>query len=195
MQALGGIHKDAELPRFTSNTLMAQAASKPEVNTNAPAQGRKAIIFATCFANFNSPAIGTAALEVLAKNGVETEIVYPRCCGMPQLENGDIAAVAESAREVSAELKSWIDKGYDVISLVPSCTLMLKFEWPLIVTDDENVKQLSKATFDIDEYVMDIAGKEGLVSGIQKLDGDITVHLACHARAQNVGQKRPSCCN
>jgi glycerol-3-phosphate dehydrogenase subunit C len=189
MQALGGIHKDAELPRFDAKTLMAQAATKPEVNTSAPAHNRKAVIFATCFANFNSPAIGMAAIEVLAKNGVETEVVYPRCCGMPQLENGDIAAVAESARKVSAEFKSWIDKGYDVISLVPSCTLMLKFEWPLIVTDDENVKQLSRATFDIDEYVMDIAGKEGLVDGIQKLDGDVTVHIACHARAQNVGQK------
>jgi glycerol-3-phosphate dehydrogenase subunit C len=108
---------------------------------------------------------------------------------MPQLENGDIAAVAESAREVSAELKGWIDKGYDVISLVPSCTLMMKFEWPLIVPDDDNVKRLSKAMFDIDEYVVAIANKEGLAAGLMPLDGEVTVHIACHARAQNVGQK------
>lgn len=189
MQAFGNIHKDAELPAFASKTFTEQSKTALEADKNAPANQRKAVIFATCFANYNSPDIGTAALEVLAKNGVKTEVVYPRCCGMPQLENGDIATVAESAREVSAELKDWIDKGYDVISLVPSCTLMMKFEWPLIVTDDDNVKALSAATFDIDEYVMDIANKEGLVDGIQKLDGDITVHIACHARAQNVGPK------
>ena len=36
-----------------------------------------------------------ATRAVLARNGVETEVVYPRCCGMPQLEQGDLAAVAE----------------------------------------------------------------------------------------------------
>ncbi|MEX2451755.1 MAG: heterodisulfide reductase-related iron-sulfur binding cluster [Rhodospirillales bacterium] len=189
MQALAGVHKDAELPQYQSKTFMDMAQSPPEIDAAAPAHGRKAVIFATCFANFNSPAIGTSALTILAKNGVETEVVYPRCCGMPQLENGDIAAVAESAREVSAELKGWIDKGYDVISLVPSCTLMMKFEWPLIVPDDDNVKRLSKAMFDIDEYVVAIANKEGLADGLTPLDGEVTVHIACHARAQNVGQK------
>ena len=34
---------------------------------------------------------------------------------------------------------------------------MLKFEWALIVPEDENVKRLSEAVFDIDEYVVDIA--------------------------------------
>ncbi len=189
MQTLGGVHKDAELPQYGSQTFTAQAKQAPEINTDAPAKNRKAVIFATCFANYNSPDIGTAAQAVLARNGVETEVVYPQCCGMPQLENGDIAAVAESARAVSAELKEWIEKGYDVISLVPSCTLMLKFEWPLIEPQNEDVKRLSEATFDIDEYVVDIAGKEGLVDGLKPLDGDVTVHIACHARAQNVGPK------
>ena len=40
-----------------------------------------------------------AARAVLAKNGVETEVVYPACCGMPQLEQGDLAQVAKSARK------------------------------------------------------------------------------------------------
>ncbi|MEQ8195339.1 MAG: heterodisulfide reductase-related iron-sulfur binding cluster [Rhodospirillales bacterium] len=189
MAAFAGVHKDAELPSYQSKTLMEQAESAPARDATAPAHGRKAVIFATCFANYNSPAIGTSALNILARNGVETEVVYPRCCGMPQLENGDIAAVAESAVAVAAEMKAWIDKGYDVISLVPSCTLMMKFEWPLIVPDDENVKRLSAATFDIDEYVVSIAAKEGLADGLKPLDGEVTVHIACHARAQNVGQK------
>ena len=94
------------------------------------------MLYATCFANYHNPGIGMAARAVLAKNGVETEVVYPRCCGMPQLEQGDLAKVAESARQVSAALLPWVDKGYDVIALVPSCALMLKFEWPLILPED-----------------------------------------------------------
>src|SRR3546814_9374671 len=30
---------------------------------------------------------------------------------------------------------------------------------------------------------------EGLADGLQPLDGGVTLHIACHARAQNIGQK------
>ena len=108
---------------------------------------------------------------------------------MPQLEQGNLAAVAASAKQVAASLGSWIDKGYDIIALVPSCALMLKFEWPLILPQDATVAKLAKATFDISEYIVDIARKEGLADGLSPLDGGVTVQIACHARAQNMGQK------
>ncbi len=190
MESVAGVHRDAELPRYHAKTLVAQAgAESPTVNRDAPAFGRKAVIYATCFANYNNPDIGVALRGVLARNGVETEVVYPECCGMPQLEHGDVGGVADKARTVAAAMKPWIDKGYDVVGLVPSCSLMLKFEWPLIVPDDEDVKRLSQATFDATEYVVDIARKEGLADGLKPLGGDVTVHIACHARAQNMGQK------
>jgi glycerol-3-phosphate dehydrogenase subunit C len=87
------------------------------------------VLYATCFVNDN-PGIGEATRAVLAKNGVATEVAYPRCCGMPQLEQGDIARVAETADEVAAALGPYIEQGYDVVALVPSCALMVKFEWP-----------------------------------------------------------------
>lgn len=190
MQSVAGIDKRADLPKFHAKTFTRAAKSDvPTVNTEAPAYGRKAALYATCFVNFNNPDTGMAARRVLAKNGVQTEVVYPSCCGMPQLEQGDIAAVAEKARNVAREMKPWIDQGYDIVSLTPSCTLMLKFEWPLILPDDEDVKRLSAATKDISEYLVDIAKKEGLAEGIKPLDGGVTVHIACHARAQNIGQK------
>ena len=190
MEAVAGVHREAALPKYHGRTFTARARSRPpEVNRLAPAYGRKAVIYATCFANYNSPEIGVATQSVLARNGVETEVVYPRCCGMPQLEHGDIARVAEGARKTAADLRPWIDKGYDVVSLVPSCSLMLKFEWPLMEPDDENVKTLSRATFDASEYIVDISRKEGLADGLKPLPGGVTVHISCHSRAQNMGQK------
>jgi glycerol-3-phosphate dehydrogenase subunit C len=190
METVAGIHRDAALPRFHRRTLVARAkAESPEVNKDAPAYGRKAVLYATCFSNYNNPALGLAARAVLARNGVETEVVYPTCCGMPQLEHGDIANVADRARKVSAALKPWIEKGYDVIALVPSCALMLKFEWPLVLSGDADVKKLSDATYDVSEYVVDIAKTEGLAPGLKPLERGVTLHLACHARAQNIGPK------
>ncbi|MGD8809261.1 MAG: heterodisulfide reductase-related iron-sulfur binding cluster [Gammaproteobacteria bacterium] len=190
LQAVAGVDKEAALPKFNGRTFVARAkAEPPQVNAQAPAHGRKAVLYATCYGNYNNPEIGVATRAVLAKNGVETEVVYPGCCGMPQMEQGDLAKVAEKARRTAAEMRPWIDKGYDVIALVPSCALMLKFEWPLIVTDDENVMKLSEATRDVSEYIVDIAKKEGLAEGLGKVDGGVSVHLACHARAQNMGAK------
>ncbi|WP_439813653.1 (Fe-S)-binding protein [Zavarzinia sp. CC-PAN008] len=190
MEKVAGIDRDAKLPKFVTRTFNLRARGEPlEINKQAPAYGRKAVLYSTCFVNYNDPNIGMATRAILARNGVETEIVYPACCGMPKLEQGDIAAVAASADKVSRELAPWIEKGYDVIALTPSCALMLKFEWPLIVPGNALVKTLADATYDSSEYIVEIAKKHGLAEGLQPLDGGVTVHIACHARAQNMGQK------
>ncbi|MBV8409062.1 MAG: glycerol-3-phosphate dehydrogenase [Alphaproteobacteria bacterium] len=191
LERYAGIHHGARLPRFAGETFQMRAARQgAAVNDSAPAFGkRKAVLYATCFVNFNSTDIGAATRAVLAHNGVETEVVYPACCGMPKFELGDLEAVADAARRVSAALLPWADKGYDIIALTPSCALMLKFEWPLVLPRDPQLERLSQATFDVAEYVVDIAKKHGLAPGLAPLEGGVSVHLACHARAQNMGAK------
>ena len=190
MESVAGVHREADLPQFHGKTFALRAKQNPPaVNAEAPAKGRKVALYATCFVNYNNPKIGEAAQAVLARNGVETQVVYPACCGMPQLENGDIAKVAEAAKTVSAELCGWIDKGYDIVALTPSCALMMKFEWPLILPGNETVQKLAEHSFDITEYVVDIAKKEGLADGLGSLEGGVALHMACHARAQNIGAK------
>jgi glycerol-3-phosphate dehydrogenase subunit C len=190
LEAVADVDRKAWLPPYADRTLCRKAGKdKPEVNAKAPAFGRKAVIYATCYGNYNNTDIGMAARAVLARNGVETEVVYPECCGMPQLEGGDLERVANKARKVAAALSDWIDKGWDVVALIPSCALMLKFEWPLIEPEDAAVRKLAQATFDVSEYVVNIARKEGLAEGLKPLDGKISAHVACHARAQNMGQK------
>ena len=150
---------------------------------------RKVVIYTTCFVNFNKKNTGVAALKVLKKNGVEVQEAYPGCCGMPFLEQADLPKVVEQAKKISKELLVWVDKGYKVITLTASCGLMLKFEWPLLLSNSEEIKRLSKNVMDIDEYIVDISNKEGLAEGLKEIDGGVTVHHACHARAQNMGVK------
>jgi glycerol-3-phosphate dehydrogenase subunit C len=189
LEKLAGLDRDAELPTYSSQSLVSRAAKAPAINTSAPAHGRKAVIYATCFGNYNDIEVGEATRHVLAKNGVETEVLHPHCCGMPLLEQGLIGEVAESARKVAAALVPWIERGYDIVTLVPSCALMVKFEWKLILPDDPMVAKLAQATFDLSEYIVDIAKREGLAEGMAPVASSVAIHLACHSRAQNMGQK------
>ena len=187
MEIIIGIDRKAKLPRYYGKTFLKSVIRKNDKKGSK--SNRKVVIYSTCYVNFNNPGIGDAALELLANNGVQTEVVYPACCGMPQLEQGNLKRVASNAKKVAAEILPWVDNGYDVIALVPSCSLMLKFEWPLLLPEDEDIVRLSKATFDISEYLMNISKKEGLRGNLTKIDGGITLHLACHSRAQNMGSK------
>ncbi len=189
-EKVAGVDRNAKLPKYASKTLETQAAAHPPMrDDSAPAKARKAVLYATCYGDYNDTSIGMSALAVLARNGVETKVVHPACCGMPKLEQGMLDEVAEAARKVAAAFAPYIDEGYDIVAPVPSCALMLKFEWPLILPEDESVKRLAEATFDLSEYVVDIARKEGLAEGMAPLDGGVAFHVSCHSRAQNIGQK------
>ncbi|MEZ5708325.1 MAG: heterodisulfide reductase-related iron-sulfur binding cluster [Blastomonas sp.] len=189
MQAALGIDKRAHLPDFANVSLVNKcAASVPVANPDAPGFGRKVVFYASCYDNFNDQTPGDAALKVLAHNGVACRVEHPECCAMPKLENGDLSAVSSAASRVAAYFAPLIDQGYDVVTVTASCALMLKFEWPLIEPDDENVRKLSAATMDISEYLVKLSKEAGLTP-IEAMPASIGVHFACHARAQNMGPK------
>ncbi len=190
LEKITGIDLRVQLPKYNSETFSNFFKKNiNEINFEAKNIGRKVVIYSTCFVNYNKKSTGIAALKVLKKNGVEVQEAYPGCCGMPFLEQADLPKVVEQANKVSKDLLKWINKGYKVITLTASCGLMLKFEWPLLLPNNEDIKKLSLNVMDIDEYIVDIANKEGLAEGLQEIDGGVTVHNACHARAQNMGNK------
>ncbi len=185
------LHQQAPLPTFQHKTLLREVKDKTvAVNPKAPAYGQeKVAIYATCFGNYNQPKLGLAAQAILAHNGVEVTFVYPGCCGMPAFEQGNLKQTTQQAKIVASSLRPYIERGYKILSLIPSCSLMLKMEWPLLVTEDESVKLLSQNTQDISEYIIDLHHTFGLVEGLRPMADSVTLHLACHARAQNMGQK------
>jgi len=190
MEKAMDIHRQAALPSFARRTLMRSASEGlPPLNPEGPGHGRRVALFATCFGNFHEPQIGKAALAVLAHNGVEARTVYSQCCGMPQLENGDIASVASRARQLSETLLPLVDEGWELVALVPSCALMMKFQWPQLLPENEEVSRLSKACQDLSQYLVELARPSGLAAGMQPLSGKVFMHIACHSRAQNMGRK------
>ena len=186
MQAALGIDKRAHLPSFADTPLTQRSNEIPVPNPDGPAFGKKVVLYATCYGNFNDQTPGEAAMKVLAHQGVEVRIEHPECCAMPKLENGDLPAVADAATRISAHFAPLIDEGYDIVPLTTSCSLMLKFEWPLIQTGNDDVIKLSEHTYDLSQYVVALSKDAGLAP-IEAMDASIGVHFACHSRAQNMG--------
>lgn len=190
LENIAGIDRDAELPVYHRRTANDLLKSLPPPDPSGPAFGkRRAAIYTTCFANYNTPDTAVAAARVLARQGVDVRLAYPQCCGMPQLEAGDLAEVARRAEAVAAELLPLVDQGHDIIALTASCGLMMKFEWPLILPENQDVRRLAAATRDIGEYVVELSKAHGLSPGLSPLGSGVTLHHACHARAQNMGAK------
>ena len=190
LEIIIGIDRRVRLPKYNSETFSNFfKKNRDKINFETSQKNRKVVIYTTCFVNFNKKNTGVAALKVLKKNGVEVQEAYPGCCGMPFLEQADLPKVVEQAKKISKDLLEWVNKGYKIITLTASCGLMLNFEWPLLLPNNDDIKRLSINVMDIDEYIVDISKNEGLVDGLEAIDGGVTVHHACHARAQNMGNK------
>ena len=131
MELLLKVDKEAELPKYFDKTFSNQCKKSSDKKIENKSK-EKVVLFPTCFVNYNNPNLGFTAKRILEKLNIETHVFYEGCCGMPQLEGGDIKSVEKKALHTSKLLKEFIDDGYKVLAIVPSCTLMLKYEWPLI---------------------------------------------------------------
>ena len=120
MESVAGIDRNAELRGIHGQTFGKGEGIAGDGRYHRAGESPQGGPLRDVFCELQQPG-NRRRLANAARNGVETEVVYPGCCGVPQLEQGDLSAVAESAKTVSKELGTWIDKGYDVTALVPSC--------------------------------------------------------------------------
>ena len=188
-----GIHQDSLLPKYHSNTLKKRVHKRTAKTIEATATQTttgKVALFATCYGNYNEPDIGEDLIRVFEHNNIPVILAQnTQCCGMPKFELGDLASVARAKQNNIAILSRLIDDGWDIVTPVPSCTLMFKQELPLMFPDDADVIKVKQATFDPFEYLM-LRHREGLLNTeFKKPLGKVAYHVACHLRVQNIGMK------
>jgi len=188
-----GIHPDSLLPRYDSNTLVKRDRERINQNNNPEATDRttgKVAIFATCYGNFNEPQIGEDLIKVYEHNGLQVQLVQnTQCCGMPKLELGDLDAVTKAKDANIKILAQLVDDGWDIVTPVPSCTLMFKQELPLMFPEEAEVIKVQQAMFDPFEYLILRHKADKLNTAFKTALGKISYHVACHQRVQRIGMK------
>ena len=182
-----GVHKDRQLPDYASTSLLRWWSRRAPVAPPAEPTGDVAL-FATCFVNYNDPEIGKAAVEVLEHAGCKVDCPEQVCCGMPKLDGGDLEGARELARKNVALLGDAVRAGKKIVSPGPSCTLMLKTEYPELVPGKDS-EALAAAVMDLSDFLLQQARAKKLPKDFKAPLGKVAFHVACHNRVQNFGYR------
>jgi glycerol-3-phosphate dehydrogenase subunit C len=189
-----GVHKNAPVPEFHSKTarkrLSRLVGADGSAATAAGETTGKVALFTTCYCNRNHPAVNEDLVAVFEHNDIAVTLASKEvCCGMPKLELGDLESVAKAKEQNVPALVKLVDEGWDIVTPIPSCTLMFKQELPLMFPDDPDVIKVRDAMFDPFEYLM-ARHKDGqLKTEFKQSLGKVTYQVPCHLRVQNIGLK------
>ena len=179
-----GIHKDRDLPAWHTETFADwwQTHEPAPVDPEKP----KVALFYTCYGNANDPETPKAVVEVLEHNGVDVSVPAQRCCGMPFLDAGDLERCQDQARANVASLHHAVEEGRKILSPGPSCTLLLKTEYPGLLKTPE-AKAVADAVVDVGDFLLQMLRKKQLSRDFKGTMGKVAYHVPCHNKVQNIG--------
>jgi glycerol-3-phosphate dehydrogenase subunit C len=193
MQAIVGIHRKRNLPKFNRRTFSSWFKSRPAAPASSPASRdarppRRVALFHTCSVEYYEPATGRAAVRVLERNRVDVRVPPQRCCGMPYLDGGAVDEAKALIRDNVKSLAAAVRDGCEIVVPGPTCSYMLKQEYPWL-DGSEDAKLVAENTRDLFEYLARLQAAGELDTNFTRPIGAVTYHVPCHLRAQSIGHK------
>jgi glycerol-3-phosphate dehydrogenase subunit C len=187
MEKTLGIHRDKLLPDFAGETFEEWAGNQGLI---AASPGGEAVLFQTCYVQNNEPQIGRDTVEVLRRSQVDVRCARGlACCGMPTWESGNLTELRKRAAHNLDVLEPFVAKGAVVLAINPTCSMMLRREYPTLVAaeDRPRAQRVSEAVRDPSEYLWSIRGEPRFDNQFLSRPAAVAYHAPCHLRAQAVG--------
>ena len=107
---------------------------------------------------------------------------------MPKLDGGDLEGARRLARKNVETLLPAVREGRKILSSGPSCTLVLRTEYPELVGTPE-AREVSEAVMDLSDFLLHQARHKMLPKSFPRPIGKVAFHVACHNRVQNLGYR------
>jgi Fe-S oxidoreductase len=191
LEKAAGVHRDKLLPDFAMKAFDDWAAENGHVGKEP---GGEAVLFQTCYVQHNETELGKDTLFVLKKSGVDVRVVKGLCCcGMPAWEHGDLGAVRVQAHRDLDLLLPFVERGAKVLVVNPTCSMMMRREWPHLLegADRARAEKLAAAVMDVSEYLWSIRNEPRFDGHFLSAPpgGKVAYHAPCHLRAQGIGFK------
>jgi glycerol-3-phosphate dehydrogenase subunit C len=191
MEKTVGIHRDKLLPDFAAEPFDRWAEGQGLVRAEPSGE---AVLFQTCFVQHNAPELGRDVVEVLRASGVDVRAVKGlACCGMPAWETGDLERLRAQARVDLDLLLPFVERGAKVLVVNPTCSMMMRREWPHLLAEEDRTRaiRLAAAVMDPGEYLWGIRNEPRFNAAFRSAPpgGKIAYHAPCHLRTQGIGFK------
>ena len=183
-EAVTGISADFELPPIAEE-IAADWWKRHEPPIGAGDAGHVAL-FATCYGNYNSPEVVRAAVAVLEHVGYRVHLVSEGCCGMPNLDGGDVSRAVEKIERGVASLRPLVEQGMKVLVPSATCAYTMKHEWTEYL-ETPDCEAVAAATMDLMEFLEKRRRAKELPTEFGDGLGNVSYHAACHLRAQKIG--------
>ena len=184
LEKVMGVHRDAAMPRFSEVTFRSwfkrhQPPAAPE---------RTVAYFHGCATQEYEPEVGTALVRVLERNGVAVTLPRQNCCGLPLISNGDYPAARRFANRLISGLAPAADDPGVIVANSTSCGMTLKSKYrEMLGLDDPVSTKVSKAVYDICEYLAELADEGDLDTGFGPVEATAIYHPQCQLTAHGVG--------
>jgi len=185
MEKTIGIARERQLPNYADESFLTWWSRRAPVPQNG---SQPVALFATCFVNYNDPAIGKDAVSMLERAGCNVDCPEQVCCGMPKLDGGDLEGARKLARQNVETLLPAVREGRKIVSPGPSCTLVLRTEYPELVPTPE-AREVAAAVMDLSDFLLHQARSKRLPKPPEGTLGKVAFHVACHNRVQNFGYR------
>ncbi|WP_410626780.1 FAD-binding and (Fe-S)-binding domain-containing protein [Amycolatopsis sp. cmx-8-4] len=174
LKRLGGIAPERALPEFARKPF---TTARADLRRRASGD-RKVVLWPDSFNNYLTPSVLDAAHEVLTAAGYD--VVLPGrgvCCGLTWVSTGQLDVARRVLRRTLDVLAPYLDAGYEVAGLEPSCTALFRGDLPALLPDDERASLLASRTATFAELL------ERAPIPFAALDVDAITQVHCHQHA------------
>ena len=184
MHRLLGLHADRSLPPFRRDTFWrwwCRHASRSR--GNAGGQRRSTVVLlADTFSNYYEPEIAVAATRVLEAAGYRVIVPEPTCCGRPLLSEGLHDEALACTRRAVGQLFRWVESGYPIVGLEPSCLLTMRDDYPSLLRSPEARTVATRVQL-IEEFLAAEAARGRFPPALAPLERRVLMHGHCHQKA------------
>jgi Fe-S oxidoreductase len=140
--------------------------------------GKPVLLWPDSFNNYFTPDVLDAAAEVLTAAGYDVALPDRGvCCGLTWVSTGQLGVARRVLRRTMSVLKPYLDAGYEVAGLEPSCTALFRGDLTALLPGDPTAALLAERTRTFAELL------DASPVDFQALDVDTITQVHCHQHA------------
>ncbi|TWT67057.1 FAD-binding and (Fe-S)-binding domain-containing protein [Allorhodopirellula solitaria] len=186
-----GFHPQRSIPTSASTTFLRWFRKRSGRFEGLPANGRKVLLFADEFTNYNEPEVGIATVELLERLGYEVEIPEHIESGRSSLSKGLLRQSRQIARDNVNLLRGVVDRDTPLLGIEPSAILSFRDEYPELVGEEmkADAVQMSQHCLLFDEwFAREIEAGHIRRDAFGNDERRVIVHGHCHQKALSTMQ-------